>query len=318
MSLLPADALHTLEKGTLCRTAVLTSSGPHLTPAVFALSDDRVWVTTSRSSVKAAAWRADQRFAGLVEGEDRIVCFTGHARIHDALDPDTWSESFAAAPAALRAAFRFTKKNARFFAGYAVDARRIPLAWTPPGRVFAELEPAAGLVVERDRVGSAWGRLGASSSSHERFRMWRRSSRDPLEGLPEDVAERLPRAGEGALAFETSRGPLALPVRWGVHAGEVVAAIGVEFLGKAGVGPTARVALEVDVASAWRARSMCGVLFRGTGEVYVLEQLSSGGRSAGEAVAATGASRSGTALVRVRPDRLTWWRGWSSGTVRPG
>ena len=47
----------------------------------------------------------------------------------------------------------------------------------------------------------------------------------------------------------------------------------------------------MDRASRWRAREMTGAMLRGTGSV-----------AAGE--------------VSLTPERIVWWRGWDSGTVR--
>jgi hypothetical protein len=57
---------------------------------------------------------------------------------------------------------------------------------------------------------------------------------------------------------------------------------------------------------------------QGIGEVFLLDRLRAGGRSAEEMVRRTGADPEGAALVRIRPGRLVWWRGWSSGSVTIG
>ena len=57
---------------------------------------------------------------------------------------------------------------------------------------------------------------------------------------------------------------------------------------------------------------------QGVGQVFLPDRLRSGGRSAGEKVRRTGADPEGAALVRIRPGRLVWWRGWSSGSVTIG
>jgi len=42
-----------LEDGQFCAVAAQTPNGPHCTPLVFAYSGARLWLTTSRGSVKA-------------------------------------------------------------------------------------------------------------------------------------------------------------------------------------------------------------------------------------------------------------------------
>jgi hypothetical protein len=83
-------------------------------------------------------------------------------------------------------------------------------------------------------------------------------------------------------------------VTWKEQAAAVVAAASTEVVALAGTGPLEG-ALEVDAGSEWRASSMVGALLAGPAEVR-------GGT--GEA-----------AHVRIRPERVTWWQGWSSGTV---
>ena len=68
--------------------------------------------------------------AGLVRHGDLAVSFTGAGSgAYDLLDRDPQGAStVGAAPAIVRASVRFSRKNARFFAGYAMDARKVPFA----------------------------------------------------------------------------------------------------------------------------------------------------------------------------------------------
>jgi hypothetical protein len=67
---------------------------------------------------------------------------------------------------------------------------------------------------------------------------------------------------------------------------------------------------------------MIGAMARCTAQVYVVDRLISGARSASSVIAeargssatASGAA-TGAALVALSPERVVWWRGWSSGTV---
>ncbi|HEY3036685.1 MAG TPA: pyridoxamine 5'-phosphate oxidase family protein, partial [Streptosporangiaceae bacterium] len=137
---LPREVADLLRDGALCYLTARTPRGMHVTPVVFAVWDDALWVTTARRSVKARAWRADPQVAGLVRTPAGSAAFGGTVRPYDLLDPSTWRSSLVNAPRITAAAVAFTRRNARFFAGYAVDANKVPLAWTPPGRVFARLD----------------------------------------------------------------------------------------------------------------------------------------------------------------------------------
>lgn len=316
MTPLPSSAAGILQAGTLCWIAAGTPRGPHLTPLVFAMSEGALWVTTSRRSAKARAWAGTPAVAGLVRDGVRVVSFTGRARTYDALEPRTWVSSLAAAPSLTAATVRYTRKNARFFAGYAVDAREVPLAWTPPGRVFARIDIERGAVIEADEVRERWGRWpDGPPASGASFRASSKRG-DPLAGLPGGVAARLGRRGpEAALAVEGEDGLTVLPVGWAATDHELFAAMPRAVAGLAGAPASDRVALSVDSTSWWRARDMAGAMIQGASAAYALDELTTGSGSAGRLAAAAGAGPTGSVLVRIRPRRVVWWLGWSSRAV---
>lgn len=315
MSDTPAPAvIDVLRRGSFCHVASSTPRGPHVTPMVFAEAGGRVWVTTSRGSVKARAWRRDPRVAGMVRAGDRVVAFTGTVTAYDLLDTESWGRSVAASPMLALAALLFTRKNARFFAGYAVDAHRVPLAWTPPGRVFAELRLERTALFEDGRLWNARGEWGDGVRGIERFRALR-AGEDPLGALPHDVRHDLGTGGRGALTLETEAGLVVLPSAWVVDGAAIYAALRDEVLALAGLEVRGPTALGIDHPSSWRARAMVGAMIRGEGEVAVGAQLSSGVGSFERIARSAGIEPSDGAVVRVRPRSLVWWRGWTSGTV---
>ena len=190
----------------------------------------------------------------------------------------------------------------------------MPLAWTPPGRVFAEIRLERSAIVERDRVASAWGAWGDTVEGTERFRAVR-AGEPPLSVLPEPIRDRLGTSGGGALALETRHGPVVLPVRWTVDGGGMYAVAPSETFELAEASREPAVALQVDRPSWWRARAMMGAMVRGTGEVAVVPRLASGGGSATRIARLAGIEPSDATLVRIRARSVVWWRGWSSGTV---
>jgi Pyridoxamine 5'-phosphate oxidase len=312
MSFLSTAVQTVLEEGPFCAVATMTPRGPHCTPLVFAYSGGRLWLTTSRGSVKARAWKVDPGVSGLIRHGAASVTFTGTVTTYDALDRGSWGSAVSGAVSLTRATATFSRKNARFFAGYAMDARQVPLAWTPPGRVFVAIDIERTALLEDDGVQEGRGRWGGEVASHTTFRSVKHGD-DPLAALPGELRDELGRSGEGALTVQGARGPVVLPVRW--RADEVVlyAALPAETLALAGVGADAPVALTMDKASAWRARDMVGAMVQGTGACYVGEQLGSGVKTA-RALAADMAPGA-DALVRVHPSRLVWWKGWSSGSA---
>jgi hypothetical protein len=315
MSFLSTAVRQVLEEGAFCSVATVTPRGPHCTPLVYTVSGGRLWLTTSRRSVKTRAWRADATMAGMVRHGDLAVSFTGRVRTYDLLDRETWAASVVGAPAIVRASVSFSKKNARFFAGYAVDARNVPFAWTPPGRVLVGIDVERTALLDARGVDEGKGRWGGDVGSKGAFRA-SKSGGDPLAALPAEVADLLGREGRGALAVAGARGPVVLPVHWRAEEAALYAALPEESLSLVDAGPDAPVALTADLPSAWRARDMVGAMTQGTGSFYVLDRLGSGAKSA-RALAASIDPDAG-ALVRVSPERLVWWRGWSSGSAELG
>jgi nitroimidazol reductase NimA-like FMN-containing flavoprotein (pyridoxamine 5'-phosphate oxidase superfamily) len=312
MSFLSTAVQGILEEGQFCAVATSTPRGPHCTPLVFAYSAGRIWLTTSRGSVKTRAWRVDPGVAGSVRSGEMAVTFTGTVKMYDALDRGTWASAVAGATSIARATAGFSRKNARFFAGYAFDARQVPLAWTPPGRVFVGIDIERAALLDEDGVQEGRGRWGGATTSHRTFRR-SKAGEDPLARLPDDVAGELGRSGVGSLAIAGARGPVVLPVRWAAEDAALYAALPAETLALAGAGPDAPVALTVDRASAWRARDMVGTMVQGTGACYVAEGMGSGSKTV-RAIAAD-LHPAGDALVRITPERLVWWSGWSSGSA---
>jgi Pyridoxamine 5'-phosphate oxidase len=296
---LPASARRVFEQGLFCYLAVGVPEGLHVTPVVFVYSGGRIWVTTARASVKARSWRLNPAVAGLVRSADLAVAFRGSVRTYAALDPLSWPGAAAAGPRLALAATRFSLKNARFFAGYAMDAMRIPLAWTPPARLFAGIELTAGRVLnlQAGTVREGWGAWPAGASFRKAVAPLPRKRGIDLK-VPAAVRKSIGRSGLGALALDGAHGPVVLPAQWRrvAAAGSFESALPVAFAGLSGAPESPQAALAADHASAWRATEMAGMILQGTADLFAPW----GGKEA---------------LVRLRPDRVVWWSGWSSGSV---
>jgi hypothetical protein len=313
---LPDAPARVLKGGVLCYLASRHPSGPHVTPVVFATHASRLWVTTSRGSVKARTWRRDHRVGGFVPVGERGVVFTGRVVTYDLLEPGSWPRSVLHAPGLTRAATAFTTKNARFFAGYAVDAYRVPLAWTPPGRVFAAIELDRIALLRGADVARTWGRFGRSVASSTAFAR-SRNRRHPLAAVPAKVRDRIGTGGAAVLGIEAPRRPpAAIPCAWAEGNGALSAILSTSILALAGPAAEVPVSLTIDHASQWRARAMAGVLVQGRGRVHEIAKLRSGARSAARLAEDAGFDPATAAVVTVRPRRLVWWAGWDSGSVR--
>jgi Pyridoxamine 5'-phosphate oxidase len=316
---LPELARDVLNAGVLCYLSIRTSRGPHLTPVVYVLDGDRLWITTSRSSLKARVWRKDRHVAGLVEDGGRVVTFRGSVRVYDGLDPLSWPSAVLSGPRLLRAAVRFTAKNARFFAGYAVDASRVPLAWSPPGRVFAAIQVEGGHVLDHGagNILETWGRWPADVDYTTSFSAPAREPRIHQE-VPSKVLDAASSSIFGALALQ---GPLltVLPLRprWTRHSPKYEAILPRGFADLAFVDSEFRAALTVGYASTWRAAEMTGMLLQGEGRLYALDGLKQGREALRRRLRATGAGKKpdDLALALLRPSRAVWWDGWASGST---
>jgi Pyridoxamine 5'-phosphate oxidase len=314
VSRVPGAAERILSRGGLCYLGVRTPWGPHLTPLVHVFDGGRLWVSTSRGSVKARAWRRDPEVAGLVIEGGSAATFRGHVTTYDAFDPLSWPSAVLAGPRLVEAATRFSLKNARFFAGYAVDAGKVPLAWTPPGRVFASVRPAAGRVLAAadPADGPTWGDWRPGSQYRRAL-----APLPPRRGLdlavPLEVRRIVGTSGTGALAVEGSAGLTVLPVAWrrSGREGAYEAMAPAAWIELAGAGPEAPAALTVDRASSWRAADMAGMLLQGTASLFSPQAGGRGRRALLERLD----GREDLVLIRIRPHRAIWWKGWTSGRV---
>jgi nitroimidazol reductase NimA-like FMN-containing flavoprotein (pyridoxamine 5'-phosphate oxidase superfamily) len=313
VSFLSTAVADVLDQGRFCAVATSTRHGPHCTPLVFASSGGRLWLTTSRRSAKTRAWKTDPSVGGLVRHGELAVTFTGSVKLYDALDRETWGDAIAGATTIARATAAFGAKNARFFAGYAIDAKQVPFAWTPPGRVLVGIDLQRVALVDDDGVQEGRGRWRGEAVSHTSFRRSAQGA-DPLARLPAEVRRRLGDEGGGALTLVGDRGPVVVPTRWRADDRSLYAALPAETLALTDTGPDAPAALTIDRASAWRARDMVGAMVQGAAGVYEISRLGAGAKTARGI--ATAIDPGADALVRFTPSRIVWWQGWSSGSAR--
>jgi hypothetical protein len=167
-------------------------------------------------------------------------------------------------------------------------------------------------------VAVRWGDLVEVARGRRSFRASTRGSW-PLD-LPPEVRGLAEAPGPAVLGLLGPDGPAVLPVRWAPagREGAAFAVLARDTLALAGVDAatgTVPAALVVDRASRWRAADMLGLLLRGPAEVYELDQVASGRGSLRQRAELAGPLPSDPVVVRLRPDRAVWWRGWTSGTV---
>ena len=165
-----ADAGRVLPRGHVAPT------GPHCTPLVFAYSGGRLWLTTSRRSVKTRAWKTDPSAAGIVRHGGLTVAFTGTVKLYDALDPGPGEPPWPAPP--------------RSRAPRPRSARRTPGS-SPATRSTRSRCRSRG----RRRVASSWG----STSNGPRWSTPTACRRAAAGGGRDDVARGVPSRHEGRI-----------------------------------------------------------------------------------------------------------------------
>ena len=150
--------------------------------------------------------------AGLVRSGAGSVAFTGTVRTYDLLDDETWGRSIAQSPVLALAALRFTRKNARFFAGLRGGRASRPARMDPAGRVFAELRLERTACSRTAGSPSAWGDWGDRVRGR-RSVPGRAGRRRPAASLPDEIRRGLGAAGRARSRSRTGEGLVVLPVR---------------------------------------------------------------------------------------------------------
>jgi hypothetical protein len=116
--------------------AIETSSGPHVTPLLFAFTHDRLWFGIGRGTLKARVLAKRPGVAVVVPGESSSVAIRGEATLVDRLPP---ASELARAPFALPA---FAARNTLEMAAFARDV----VQRGAPARPLAPVSVSVGAV----------------------------------------------------------------------------------------------------------------------------------------------------------------------------
>lgn len=277
--------------------AVSTRRGPHITPAAFAAAHGRLWVVSSRRTVRVRAIRRTGLACALVRDGDRSVVVSGRAAV---LSPWPPTEALALAAGALpatEAAVRYTLRNLRIvLAGFAADLLTGAGDPTVYDRVLVAVEADRGMLVEGTEVLDTWGRWRRTQRPHRAMPKRARAQPDLddlLAGVPPQPAAALRRRDTAALGWIGPTGPVALPALGGVEDGGAVqvATRALEIASANGRSPAC---ITVHDSDSPRPSEFRGVVLRGEGTV-----------------SRRGAAR---ATVRVAAERVSWWSGFRAGT----
>jgi hypothetical protein len=278
--------------------AVDTARGPHVTPAAFAAADGRLWVVSSRRTVRVRSVRRRRHAAVLVRDGQRSLVVSGDASVLSLWPPSETVGMVVNSLPVARAATAYAVRNAGLlFGGFLRDMLAGTGDLTVYDRVLVAIEPQRGMLFDGDTLVDTWGR-------------WRRIRGPRLErdgaalpdlaelvaALPPTVVDALDRPDSATLGWSTPGGAIALPVLHANGEGRVqVPAAALAALG----GPTrARASVTFHNSESPRPSGFRGVILRGEGRVLHR-------------------SRS-RATVAVATERVSWWSGFRSGTARIG
>lgn len=259
---------------------------PLVNPAAFHYAAGSVWMTTSREAVKTHLVRRSPEAAFLVATGHESVLFQGNVESYDPRSLTGPVRALLGGPNLGFAVAGYVLRNAPFVGGYALDLRSMPEAWWPQNRVLLRL-----------RV--AWARTVSDSAP-------------PAAGstpIPDVIGPALAQVGEAYACWAGSNAPSLAPAWWAPSGpGEVAA-----WLAPRGLpGPPAPTggALVVEHHHPYRASRMVGVTLHGRVEPNPGDQ-------AGLATAIEkryGVRPAGGTLLRLRPERVTSWRGFDVST----
>lgn len=284
--------------------AVTTRTGPHITPAAFAAASGRLWVVSSRRTVRVRAIRRTGVASVLARHGERSVLVSGRAAV---LSPWPPHEALAMAEGALpaaRAASLYTLRNLRLVvAGFGADMLMGAVDPTLYDRVLVCVDAERGMLIDDDEVLDSWGRWrsGAGSSTTGPRRAAPLATTVPplddlLAGVPDVSRTALRRSDTAALGWLGPDGPVALPAQATLD-GTAHLRVSSEALRLAGGdGARSDACLTLHDSDTLRPSGFRGVVLRGQGRVT-----------------RRGAARTGVALAT---DRVSWWSGFRAGTSR--
>jgi hypothetical protein len=257
---------------------------PLVNPAVFSFARGSLWMTTSRYAAKTIVARRDPRAAFLVDGGNRAVLLRGALEVFDPLDLSNDVRALLDGPSYFLGMAGYALRNAPFFAGYALDLTRLPREWMPYNRVVLRLRLSDADMVE-----------GAPFPPAQAAR---------VPSVPAEVSKRLAGVARGYACWIEGGMPVIRPAFWEVERGRVTVAptSGRPRSGSAG-------ALVVESHHRFRPSQMVGACVRGTFE--------SSTDGAGVAERYGIAEDEVPAVIDLKPERVTSWRGFNTTTAVP-
>jgi len=265
-----------------------------VTPTAYAVAGGRVWLVSSRNTVKVRAMRRDPRVSVLVRDGERSVVLSGTAEV---LSPWGLTDAMRLARNAWwpRALAGYGLRNAALLGGYLVDAASCTAGSLPHDRVLVGITPQRAMLIEGDEVVHVVGRWPSarrSSSPPRRAGNGRRVL--SLDGVPQRAAATVSARHDAALGWSTPSGPVVLPAN--SLEGDATVLVPAQALRVSGAADGDAACLSFDGGLALRPTRLAGAMLRGRGTIL--------------------SRRGALATVALDVERVSWWSGFRTGTVQ--
>jgi hypothetical protein len=260
------------------------NAAPLVNPVVFSFASGSLWMTTSRYAAKTIIAKRDPRAAILVDGGTRALLLHGSLEVFDPLSVSNQVRAMLDGPGYFLGMAGYALRNSPFVAGYLLDLARLPREWMPYNRVVLRLRPSHAEIIETDPFPAA------------------QAARVPA--VPAEVSRRLAGVARGYACWIEGALPVISPAFWEVDRGILSVAASYRQPRAGALG-----ALVIESHHRFRPSLMVGACIRGT---FI-----------GSASPAAIAERYGIhaselpAVLQLRPERVTSWRGFSVATAVP-
>lgn len=281
---LSREARDVLGRTRIGMLALRSARLPLVNPAAFSFAAGSLWMTTSRFAAKNVFARRDPRAAFFADAGSRTVLMRGTLELFDPLSLSNQVRAALEGPGLYIGMAEYAFRNAPFVAGYVLDLAGIPREWLPYNRTVLRLRPSDVEVLDVPPFPPA------------------QAARVPA--VPAEVSRRLAGVTRGYACWFEGGVPVIRPALWEVDRGAVTIA---PTSGRPRTGSVG--ALVVESHHRYRPSLMVGACVRGT--------------FGPAADPSTIAERYGLddamvpAVIELRPEKVTSWRGFSISTAVP-
>lgn len=273
--------------------AIHSSSGPHVTPELFTVSDGRLLCLTSVATLKARRSQNGGLVGLCASSATGSVVLKGSVEVVDPTSPRSALEAPSATLQAPLGVARFLRDNASEMVGATIDAMAGRLGRPlPPHRVVLAFTPTAAIVTEAGAVRFAEGWDVVADAGTTPLDDSDESASIDLGELPGELRD-LAVSGPAVVGWLRAVGaPIALPVEW--DANQRVARLPLAVFDACGAAVSGPACITFDGRTGYGPSGKQGVMLRGAG---------------------TAARDGEMARITMEIGRASYWDGIETGTV---